>query len=340
MRKLFVLLLSIVVLLVFNPNCAVSLVNQTSKFNGRLVFVQGQKRKNINHIYLLNDADQKIIKLTQKGRNFLPKWSPDGKNIVFVSIRNDHRNYEIYLMDADGKNQRRLTKTPGGNSTNPRWDGSGKKIFYRSTIMGDTQENILDLTTSEIQTLGSTGKLPEVKTINNINEYIKENSKKEIERDLAKIEKDEKELQNVIKQRRNMFEYLPSPDGKYGVLYYDLLKKIVLLDLEKNELKEIKSQQSGVPAWSKDSKKLAYGNDENGDHIEIFNIDKNQYTQIKINKTEDEGCGSELSWNRDSKKIVYTCGTDYIADSSQMYILDLETQQVEKLIKGSSPDWY
>jgi len=342
MRK-FVFLLLINIFFVFLSSVAISNTDEKFIFNGRIVFVIGQEKKNIDHIYLLNGIDRKLTKLTRKGRNFWPKWSPDGKKIVFASIRNDHHNYEIYLMDADGENQKRLTKTPGGNSTIPRWDSSGKKIFYRSTIMGNTQENLLDLTTSKIQTLDSTDKLPEVRPTKNTNEYVKkvsEMGKKETEKELARIKKDEEALQKVIKQRRYVFEYIPSPDGQYYALYYNLIRKIKLLDIKRNEIKEIKTKGSGTPAWSKDSKKLAYVSDENGDHFEIFDVDKNQYTQIRINKTEDEGCGGELSWSRDSKKIVYTCGTDYIADSSQMYILDLETKQVEKLIKGSSPDWY
>jgi Tol biopolymer transport system component len=318
-------------------------VDETFIFDGKIVLNIGQGKKNIDHIYLLNGTNQKLTKLTQKGRNLWPRWSPDGKKIVFVSIRDDHKNYEIYMMDADGKNQRRITKTPGGNSSNPRWDSSGRRIFFRRTIKGNTQENVLDLATFKVQTLASSGKLPEVKPIKDMNAYVEElykKGEKEREKELARVKKEEKELQKITQQRRNMFEYRPSPDGLYYALYYNVPKKIALLDVKKNKLEEIKSKRSGIPAWSKDSKKLAYVNGENGDHFEIFNVDNRRYTEIKINKKEDEGCGGELSWSRDSKKIVYTCGTDYIADSSQMYILNLETQQAKKLIKGDSPDWY
>jgi Tol biopolymer transport system component len=238
-------------------HAAIEKANETFIFNGKIVLNIGQEKKNIDHIYLLNGANRKLIKLTQKGRNFLPKWSPDGKQIVFVSVRDDHKNLEIYLMDADGKNQRRLTKTPVGNSTHPRWDSSGRRIFFRRTIKGNPEENVLDLTTFKIQTLVSTDKLPEVKPIKDMKIYVEElyrKGKKEIDKELAKVKKEEKELQKVIRQIRNMFEYIPSPDGKYHALYYDLLKKIELLDTKKNELKEVKSKRSGIPAWSKDSK--------------------------------------------------------------------------------------
>jgi TolB protein len=40
-----------------------------------------------------------------------PAWSPDGKEIVFV--RSLGANRELYLMRADGTQQRRLTVNPG-----------------------------------------------------------------------------------------------------------------------------------------------------------------------------------------------------------------------------------
>jgi TolB protein len=40
------------------------------------------------------------------------RWSPDGKQIVFVSGDRDGR-YEIFLMNSDGSHQKALTDSPG-----------------------------------------------------------------------------------------------------------------------------------------------------------------------------------------------------------------------------------
>ena len=54
--------------------------------------------------------------------------SPDGKKIVFTSVRDG--DLEIYTMDADGTNVRRLTHEPGYDG-GPFFSPDGKRIVYR-----------------------------------------------------------------------------------------------------------------------------------------------------------------------------------------------------------------
>jgi len=53
-----------------------------------------------------------------------PKWTPDGR-ILFISNRGDQR--DIYVMDDDGANVTRLTKTRAGQ---PAWSPDGSKVAF------------------------------------------------------------------------------------------------------------------------------------------------------------------------------------------------------------------
>ena len=66
---------------------------------------------------------------SQRKSRFLPAWSPDGRQIAFNSrplgILGD-----IYVMDADGNNIRRLTNRPDGCDLHPTWSPDGKQIAF------------------------------------------------------------------------------------------------------------------------------------------------------------------------------------------------------------------
>jgi hypothetical protein len=58
-----------------------------------------------------------------------PAWLPDGKRIAFMSGRDG--NAEIYVMDADGSNQTRLTLDLAGDES-PAWSPGGELIAFFS----------------------------------------------------------------------------------------------------------------------------------------------------------------------------------------------------------------
>jgi len=72
-----------------------------------------------------------------------PAWSPDGRKIAFQTLRHagpgacsdGHPsadcNWEIYVMNADGSGQRRLTHSPGMD-LDPTWSPDGRKIAFVS----------------------------------------------------------------------------------------------------------------------------------------------------------------------------------------------------------------
>ncbi len=66
--------------------------------------------------------------------DYWPHFSPDGASIVFASNRDD--DYEIYVMNRDGSDQRRLTTSPGIDM-HPRWSPDGQQIAFTSNRDGN-----------------------------------------------------------------------------------------------------------------------------------------------------------------------------------------------------------
>ena len=75
------------------------------------------------------------------GTNYVPVFSPDGKQIAFMSARDG--NPEIYVMNADGSSQTRLTTDPASDIS-PSWSPDGKQIAFASDRDGSYEIYVMD----------------------------------------------------------------------------------------------------------------------------------------------------------------------------------------------------
>ncbi|MDH5186445.1 MAG: hypothetical protein OEZ20_05155 [candidate division WOR-3 bacterium] len=94
-----------------------------------MVFVSGV------HIYKVRVTkdwridDTSIVKLTDLGHNFYPKWSPNGNLIAFDSNAHDTSEllFRIWLMTTEGNDKRMVVDVDGRQ---PDWSPGGDKIVY------------------------------------------------------------------------------------------------------------------------------------------------------------------------------------------------------------------
>lgn len=71
--------------------------------------------------------------------NDYPAWSPDGKSIVFIHT-DDYNgetpvNSQVWVMDADGGNQRAITTGATPKDQVPSWSPDGKFIVFSSGVL-------------------------------------------------------------------------------------------------------------------------------------------------------------------------------------------------------------
>lgn len=84
-------------------------------------------------IFEADPDGSKLRRLTDsKGYDAEGSYSADGRHIVFCSNRSGPENLELYIMDADGKNVRPLTRAPGCYNGGPFFSPDGTKVIFRS----------------------------------------------------------------------------------------------------------------------------------------------------------------------------------------------------------------
>jgi Tol biopolymer transport system component len=78
-------------------------------------------------VYTLPLAGGKATRISEGlGFDAQPRWSPDGKQMVFVSDRDG--SDDVWVMDADGKNPKQVTRSDRTQFISPEWTPDGKYI--------------------------------------------------------------------------------------------------------------------------------------------------------------------------------------------------------------------
>jgi RHS repeat-associated protein len=120
----------------------------------KIAFASDRNQSGFSSIYVMNANGSNQTRLTLSGTGFRdeqPTWSPDGTKLAFTSTRDSitvtwtetddnggivtksalQVNKEVYVMNADGSGQVRLTNTLE-NDDSPAWSSDGTKIAFRS----------------------------------------------------------------------------------------------------------------------------------------------------------------------------------------------------------------
>ena len=247
-----------------------------------------------------------------------PSWSPDGKRIAFESDRDGHPDVipgwftsEIYVMDADGGNQQKLTNNPS-RDTSPSWSPDGKRIAFQSDRDNDRDHNI------EIYVMDADGSNPQNLTNNPTADYFPSWSPD---------------------GKRIVFSAVREGHFKNNL---DITFEIYVMDADGgNEQRLTENRKNDLfPSWSPDGERIAFAADRKGDfeNFEIYVMDADGGNQQKL--TENRVYDWSPSWSPDGERIVFMSERD---GNPQIYVMDADGGNQQNLTNNPhvdvSPAW-
>lgn len=110
-------------------------------------------------IYVLPIEGGEPRRVTEKYPSYWHGWSPDGRTLAYVALRND--DYDIYTIPVEGGAETRLT-TAEGLDDGPDYSPDGQYLYFNSVRTG----------TMEIYRMGADGSDPEQLTNDELNNWF------------------------------------------------------------------------------------------------------------------------------------------------------------------------
>ena len=132
------------------------LTNIPGAFSTRMLYITSTQDDPENPIFQLwvADADGERAKIVLESKEPIvsPAWSPDGRQVAYVSFEN--RRPSIYRQVLATGEREKLTNFKGLNSS-PAWSPDGKKIAFVLSKDGSPNIYVMDLATKKMQMVGS-----------------------------------------------------------------------------------------------------------------------------------------------------------------------------------------
>jgi Tol biopolymer transport system component len=235
----------------------------------------------------------------------LPAWSPDGNRIAFEynpsPTGRRSQDSEIYIMNADGSNKRRLTRVLGFDG-DPAWSPDGRKIVFESTRSGNSDIWVMNADGTRPRQLTRSPAFDGDPAWSPGGNRIAFTSTRTGNEEIYLMNPDGTGLLNITNNPANDFDPTWTPSGEFVAFVSDRDGNLEIYQTSDRFLLKRLTNDPGFdafPAWSPDGKLIAFSTDR-GDagnrdvHYMTRDGDSNGVTEL----TQAPGWDVAPDWQR------------------------------------------
>ena len=280
--------------------------------------------------------------------------------IAFVSNRDGDK--DIYVMDTDGGNLRRLTNNSDGDG-DPVWSPDGKRIAFKSDRDGHV--NVHGWPTHDIYVMDADGSNQQNLTNNPADDWdpswspdgkrIAFTSRRDgpFNFEVYVMDADGSNLQNLTNNPRDDRNPSWSPYGAHIVFSarrkghfenkFSITHEVYVMNVDGENQRRLTENRNNDwdPVWSPDGKRIAFEADRKGnlEKFDIYVMDADGGNQHNL--TQHRAWDGSPSWSPDGARIVFDSERDGNYD---IYVMDADGGNLQNLTdhpRGDfSPHWY
>ena len=302
------------------------------ELKGKIVFASGESTD--FDIWTLDLSNNKLSQLTEGDNlNDMPRWSPDGKQIAYISTGSDYIT-SLCVMDSNGANKKRLTNNV--HASYPSWSPDGRKILYTANAENNDQIHIClyDLASAKSEIIvrregqetdpsfSRDGK----KILFSSIDHKSDKPFSHRDTDIWEYEIDTKKEKRLVQHSAKDYCPVYSPDGskiafishQNGRTQEEYLEK--LYTVKSNlDLNDKNSVDNAIAAL----KQI----DQDGD-VYVMNSDGSNLKQLTFNNLAENG----VRWSPCGKYLIYTSAKRDEHNAERIKIIDSETATTIKFI--------
>jgi Tol biopolymer transport system component len=268
----------------------------------------------------------------------------DRGKIAFHSKRD--WNWEIYVMDADGKNPVNLTQHAAGDFY-PAWSPDGRRIAFTSHRDGDWEIYVMDADGSNVKRLTNHPKVDDFPAWSPDGKRIAFVSDQDVKwqdmwlKDICVMNADGTNVERITFNIAVYTGLSWAPAQKIAYMYGVNRMDCPVFVMEPdggNQTRISKVQEwAEYSVWSPDGTKIVYAVEEDGgfDRVgnwEIYVMDANG--ENRVNLTQHKAYDSDPAWSPDGERIAFTSDRD---GNGEIYVMDADGSNVERLT--DNPAW-
>jgi Tol biopolymer transport system component/pimeloyl-ACP methyl ester carboxylesterase len=303
------------------------------------------------------EGGSNIRKVVDTGFNdYFPDWSPDGKQIAFFAADWPSIRQDIYLINADGSDMKKLTDTTRVVDEDPKWSPDGAYILFQSNRDGSF----------DIYRMNSDGSNPQRLTRNAGQNYwpdwwmpVQQQSAAGSDKKIAFVSDRDGNGEIYIANadgsqpqrltRNTVWDGTPtwSPDGTLIAYYTHLTEQswaIMIMNADGSSPRQLTESAGSTlcsfgPVWSPDGRRIAFTIEPSSKptcemkhtEIAIINTDGSGFSLLTQNEAND----LVGAWSPDGTQLVFSSNRD---GNDEIYVMNADGTQPRRLTTNSASD--
>lgn len=275
-----------------------SLIPGSADPRGTIVFMNDEEGS--DELFSYNVKTQSLVRLTDNSvEDQDPSCLNRSKRIGFVRTQEDGLRSDLYTMDVNGEDVKKIDESRHTWIAYPDWSANEKYIVASSLRKCDVDNNLCTY-------------------------------------DLYSLKADGTEFDRLVNSEFSYWVPRWSPDG--GKIAYasdeDGESEVYVMDKDGSNIKQLTDNAGfdGYPNWSPDGRTILFVSDRGGSwDLYLMNVDGSDQTPLTTATTNE----FQASWSPDGKWIVYVSDED---GDYEVYIMDSHGENQQKLTDNNSKD--